>query len=132
MIKSAASAASLGTKKSEKKIVKNEGNNVFFRAFYIGIPGLIQKFKVPKWVCRWTLASVCSGQPFFAIFGPARGQIYGERPKTCKKNRVLALLGREAMFVADMVMHLEFLLFLHGQQLAVAESKNLLISCKTI
>ena len=50
-----------------------------FGAFYIGIPGLIQKLKVPKWVCRSTLASFCSDPPFFAIFGPARGQIYREK-----------------------------------------------------
>ena len=51
-------------------------------------PGLIQKLKVPKWVCRSTLASFCHGQPFRAIFGPARGQIYGKWPKN-KKNMVL-------------------------------------------
>ena len=42
-------------------------------------PGLTQKSKVPKWVCRSTLAS--NGPPFFAIFGPARGQVFEKRPK---------------------------------------------------
>ena len=35
-----------------------------------------QKSKVPKWVCRSPLASFRSGSPFFAIFDPARGQIF--------------------------------------------------------
>ena len=43
--------------------------------------GFVQKLKVPKWVCRSTLASFCNDQPFFAIFGPARGQILEKRPK---------------------------------------------------
>ena len=47
--------------------------------FSIGLPGLTQKSKVPKWVCRSTLASFCNGPPFFAIFGPARGQIFGKK-----------------------------------------------------
>ena len=48
-------------------------------------PGLIQKSKVPKWVCRSPLASFCNGPPFFAIFGPDRGQIFGKRPKKYQK-----------------------------------------------
>ena len=57
-----------------------------FWAFYIGNPGLIQKLKVPKWVCRSPLASFCHGQPFFAIFGPTRGQIYGKKVEKIAKN----------------------------------------------
>ena len=48
-------------------------------------PGLTQKLKVPKWVCRSPLAVGEAAQPFFAIFGPARGQIYEKRPKKYKK-----------------------------------------------
>ena len=44
-------------------------------------PGLIQKLKVPKWVCRWPLTSFCNGHPFFAILGPARGKIFEKRKK---------------------------------------------------
>ena len=55
-----------------------------FGAFLSELPGLNQKLKVPKWVCRSTLASFCNGPPFFAIFGPARGQIFG---KTVRKTR---------------------------------------------
>ena len=47
-----------------------------FRSEITKNPGLTRKSKVPKWICRWTLASFRSGPPFFAIFGPARGQIY--------------------------------------------------------
>ena len=55
--------------------------------------GFAQRLKVPKWVCRWTRAVFGSGQPFFAIFGPARGQIYGKTAEQIEKNRVLAPLG---------------------------------------
>ena len=51
-------------------------------------PGLIQKSKVPKWVCRSPLASFCNGPPFFAIFGPARGQIFGKKVENILKNRL--------------------------------------------
>ena len=40
--------------------------------------GLTQKLKVPKWVCRSPLAFFEAAKPFCAIFGPARGQIYGK------------------------------------------------------
>ena len=51
---------------------------------------MTQKLKVPKWVCRWTRASFRSGPPFFAIFDPARGQIY---EKIHEKGWFLAPLG---------------------------------------
>ena len=58
-----------------------------FWAFYIGNPGLIRKLKVPKCVCRSTLASVCNDPSFLAIFGPARGQIFGKKAdKIAKKS----------------------------------------------
>ena len=45
--------------------------------------GLIQKSKVPKWVCRSPLAVVEAAPSLFAIFGPARGQIYyGKHART--------------------------------------------------
>ena len=47
--------------------------------------GLTQKLKVPKWVCRSTLASFCHGPPFFAIFGPARGQIFAKKVEKYQK-----------------------------------------------
>ena len=47
-------------------------------AFYIGNPGLIQKLKVSNCVCRLTLASACNEPTLFAIFSPARGQIFGK------------------------------------------------------
>ena len=56
------------------------------RRFLPGNPGLIQKLKVPKWVCRSSLASFCHGQPFSAIFGPARGQIFGKTHEKITKN----------------------------------------------
>ena len=50
--------------KSSKKSLKNERKNAF-----LGLAkrarSFIQKLKVPKWVCRSTLASFCYGQPFF-------------------------------------------------------------------
>ena len=49
-------------------------------------PGLSQKSKVPKWVCRSTLAIFGGGQPFRAIFGPARGQIFGKKTENIVKN----------------------------------------------
>ena len=52
--------------------------------------GLVtQKSKVPKWVCRSTLASFCNGQPFFAIFGPARGQIFLKNYEKIVENRLI-------------------------------------------
>ena len=56
--------------------------------------GFAQKLKVPKWVCRSPLANFCNGQPFRAIFGPARGQIYGKNVEKICKMRVLGPLGR--------------------------------------
>ena len=50
-------------------------------------PGWSQKLKVPKWVCRSPLASFCNGPPFFAIFGPARGQIFRKTAEKIAKNR---------------------------------------------
>ena len=54
--------------------------------------------KIPKIrVCTFQMsgkipdsASVASEGPLFAIFGPARGQIYGKTAKKYKKMRVLA------------------------------------------
>ena len=54
-----------------------------FWVLFIGNPGLIQKLKVPKCVCRSTLANFCNEPSLFPIFGPARGQIFG---KTAEKN----------------------------------------------
>ena len=84
VIKSAASAASLGTKKSRKH-AQNTQNMRKTRQNHKN-PGLSQKLKVPKWVCRSTLANFCNGPPFFAIFGPARGQIYGKIAEKILKN----------------------------------------------
>ena len=65
-----------------------------FWAFYIGNPGLNQKLKVPKWVCRSTLASACNEPTLFAIFGPARGQIFGKTAeKIYKIDEKLHFLG---------------------------------------
>ena len=50
-------------------------------------PGLTQKLKVPKWVCRSTLASFCNEPSLFAIFGSARGQIFGKNAEKIAKNR---------------------------------------------
>ena len=49
------------------------------------------KSKVPKWVCRWTLAIFCNGPPFFAIFGPARGQIYKKKAEKIVKDALVTL-----------------------------------------
>ena len=57
-----------------------------FPKFKVPNPGLTQKSKVPKWVCRSTLASFCHGQPFFAIFGPARGHIFGNKAEQYRIN----------------------------------------------
>ena len=95
VIKSAASAASPRTKNPRKNNEKMEGK-LHVWAFYIGNPGLIQKSKVPKWVCRQTRAVFGSGQPFRAIFGPARGQIYG---KMTKKMQVLARRAFTLVFI---------------------------------
>ena len=38
------------------------------------------------------LANFCNGQPFFAIFGPARGHIYGKNAKKIGFERVRRLL----------------------------------------
>ena len=55
---------------------------------------MIQKSKVPKWVCRSPLASFCNGPPFFVIFGPARGQIFGKKAEKIAKNRwIFAFFG---------------------------------------
>ena len=91
VIKSAASAASLGTKKIPKTCAKHAQNTQNMRKTCQNHqnPGLIQKLKVPKWVCRSPLASFCNGPPFFAIFGRASGQIYG---KTTKKKQKIAFL----------------------------------------
>ena len=45
------------------------------------------KVKSPK----TTLANICNGQPFFAIFGP--GQIYMKKAEKIQKVVVLAPLG---------------------------------------
>ena len=58
-----------------------------FWAFYIGNPGLNQKLKVSRCVHRWTLASVCNKPTLFAIFGPARGQIFEKKTEKILKNR---------------------------------------------
>ena len=47
-------------------------------------PGMSQKLKVPKWVCRSPLANFCNGPPFSAIFGRASGQIYQKISKNSK------------------------------------------------
>ena len=57
-------------------------------------PGLTQKSKVPKWVCRSTLANFCNDPPFFAIYGPARDQIFGKTAeKIAKKYTKNCLFG---------------------------------------
>ena len=89
VIKSAASAASLGPRKIPNTLEKNREKmqeKLPLGAFYIGNPGLTQKLKVPKWVCRSTLASACNGPSLFSIFGPARGQIFGKKAKNIEKN----------------------------------------------
>ena len=97
VIQSAASAASLGTQKNPnnpRKNVEKMKGKLFFVAFYIGNPGLVQKLKVLKWVCRSTLASVCNEPTLFAIFGPARGQIFGkEAEKNSKEPMDFCLFG---------------------------------------
>ena len=62
-----------------------------FLAFYIGNPGLIQKSKVSKCVCRSTLASACNEPTLFSIFGPARGQIFGKKVEKIAKNTLVTL-----------------------------------------
>ena len=52
--------------------------------------GFAQKSKVPKGVCRSPLAIFCNGPLFFAIFGPARGQIYGKTAEKIPKNQEIA------------------------------------------
>ena len=64
-----------------------------FRRFLPQNPGLIQKLKVPKWVCRSPLAVREAAKPFRAIFGPARGQIYWKKAEKIQKIMVLAPLG---------------------------------------
>ena len=54
--------------------------------------GFAQKLKVPKWICRSPLAHFGSGPPFFAISGPARGQIYRKKIEKIIKIMVLAHL----------------------------------------
>ena len=57
-------------------------------------PGLIQKLKVSKWVCRSPLASFCNEPTLFAIFGPARGQIFGKKAEKIAKHRwIFAFFG---------------------------------------
>ena len=63
------------------------------RRFLPKNPGLLQKLKVPKGVCRWTRVVFGSGPPFFAIFGPARAQIYGEKAEKIKTMQDLVPLG---------------------------------------
>ena len=58
-----------------------------FGAFYIGNPGSSQKLKVPKCVCRSTLASVRNEPTLSAIFGPARGQIFRKKAEKIEKQR---------------------------------------------
>ena len=65
--------------------MKKIDEKLSFWVFYIGIPGSIPKSKVPKCVCRSTLASFCNEPTLFAIFGPARGQIYGKTGKKIVK-----------------------------------------------
>ena len=48
--------------------------------------GLSQKLKVPKWVCRSPLAVGEAAPTRFAIFGPARGQIFGKKVEKNSKN----------------------------------------------
>ena len=74
------------------------------RRFLPKNPGLIQKLKVPKCVYRSTLASVCNEPTLFAIFGPARGQIFGRTAKTYKKiDGFLPFLGQKAPSGAQML-----------------------------
>ena len=57
--------------------------------------GFDQKLKVPKWVCRSTLASACNEPTLFAIFGPASGQIFGKKVEKVLKNQwMFAFFGR--------------------------------------
>ena len=77
-----------GHPNSPEKIAKNRWK-IAFSWFYTGNPGLIQKLKVSKCVCRSTLASVCNEPTFFSIFGPARGQIFGKKAETILNNRLL-------------------------------------------
>ena len=62
--------------------------NLPFCAFYIGTPGLTQKLKVSKCVCRSPLAVVEAASSLFAIFGSARGQIYGKKAKKYFKKSI--------------------------------------------
>ena len=53
-----------------------------------------QKSKVRNFFCRSPLASACNGPPFFAIFGPARGHIFGRKAEKIVKNEgKIAFLG---------------------------------------
>ena len=88
--------ATPGAKYFEKvrKIREQWMGKLPFWAFYIGIPGLIQKSKVPKWVCRSPLAVGEAAPTRFAIFGPARGQIFRKKvEKIAKKQRIFAFFG---------------------------------------
>ena len=69
---------------------------IFF-VWFVTVPRFEPKLKVPKWVCRSPLVSFCNGPPLFAIFGPARGQIYGKTAekipkKSCKNKGKIAFL----------------------------------------
>ena len=71
-------------------LVKEELRSILFKISHfrpeITKIRVFPTLKVPKWVCRWTRAVFGSGPAFFAIFGPARGQIYGKTgDKTTKK-----------------------------------------------
>ena len=63
---------------------RNHQNDLFLTQNHQN-PGLSQKLKVPKWVCRSTLANFCNEPTLFAIFGPARGQIFGKKAEKIQK-----------------------------------------------
>ena len=75
---------------AEKMLKINQ--NMSFCVFYIGIPGLTQKLKVSKCVCRSPLAIGEAAPSSFAIFGPARGQIHGKNAKNILKNELMLAL----------------------------------------
>ena len=82
--------------KKAEKIVKKMKEKLSFLAFYIGNPGLIQKVRIQNGFVDPPLASFCNGPPFFAIFGPARGQIFGKNAEKTKKANnqwICAFLG---------------------------------------
>ena len=84
--------AIFGRASGQKNRKKIQGNLSFW-AIYIGIPGLIQKLKVSKCVCRSTLASVCNGQPFSPYLAPLGAKYLEKGRKNIKKSIDFCLFG---------------------------------------